>query len=262
MSERGEHAIILCKNLNSRHSMELHRIRQATNILKKTPLHPQWFIFRNEGRALGEVASYMRGLTLDIGCAGQRLRPLLRSDCWYVGLDYLPMVSDRYGTQADIYGDGQRLPLATGVVDSIALLDVLEHLPEPRLCIAECARILRPGGILVVQVPFLYPIHDSPHDYQRWALSGLTRLLEDHGFEIRNVESHGQPAETAALLTAISLANGAWDLLINRGIKTLAVPFLIAMIPFTNLLGWLIGYLSPRTGFMPHGYRIIGGKRL
>ena len=81
-----------------------------------------------------------------------------------------------------------------------------EHLPNPEAAVAEIERVLVMGGVLVVQVPFVYPLHDAPFDFQRWTRYGLTRLLAVNGFELLSEDSFGHPIETAALLGNIALA--------------------------------------------------------
>ncbi len=75
--------------------------------------------------------------------------------------------------QVDIVADAQRLPIRTAGVDGIVLQQVLEHVPHPDQVIAEAFRVLRPGGRLYCEVPFLYPVHDA-HDFRRWTASGLS----------------------------------------------------------------------------------------
>jgi len=50
---------------------------------------------------------------------------------------------------------------------------VLEHVPNPQLAVAELHRVLKPGGIVWIQVPFLFPYHESPNDYWRVTPNGL-----------------------------------------------------------------------------------------
>jgi ubiquinone/menaquinone biosynthesis C-methylase UbiE len=47
-------------------------------------------------------------------------------------------------------GDGGRLPYREGAFDAAFLVAVLGEVPEPRTCVAEVARVLRPGGVLSV----------------------------------------------------------------------------------------------------------------
>lgn len=69
--------------------------------------------------------------------------------------------------------DAMRLPFGDATVDSVILQAVLEHVPEPDRVIGEATRVLKPGGCIYVEVPFLQGFHADPHDYQRYTLEGL-----------------------------------------------------------------------------------------
>jgi SAM-dependent methyltransferase len=53
--------------------------------------------------------------------------------------------------------DGQQLPLRSGTLRALVMIDVLHHLPRPRLFLAEAARCLRPGGVAVMIEPWVSP---------------------------------------------------------------------------------------------------------
>ena len=59
----------------------------------------------------------------------------------------------------------KKLPIATNSIDSVLFLDVLEHLQNPDQALNEIFRVLKSNGVLILQVPFLYPIHDAAYDY-------------------------------------------------------------------------------------------------
>jgi SAM-dependent methyltransferase len=80
---------------------------------------------------------------------------------------------------ADVAGDGERLPFRDGVFDGALLDAVIEHLARPQVVVAEVRRVLKPGGVVLAQVPFLYPFHAAPHDYQRFTPAGLRMLFEE-----------------------------------------------------------------------------------
>jgi len=72
----------------------------------------------------------------------------------------------------DIVADAHNLPFKNGCFDGIILQMVLEHIAEPQRVLEEVARVLKPGGRLYCEVPFLFPVHDRS-DYRRWTLRGL-----------------------------------------------------------------------------------------
>ncbi len=59
----------------------------------------------------------------------------------------------RYPWVPVLEGDAGALPFDDGAVDAVVMLDVLEHVPEPKDVLAEAHRVLRPGGVLVMSVP-------------------------------------------------------------------------------------------------------------
>lgn len=76
-----------------------------------------------------------------------------------------------------MWSDIQRLPFKSERCDGILCVAVLEHVAEPQRAVDEMFRILKPGGILVGFVPFLYPCHGSPSDYWRFTEEGLRFML-------------------------------------------------------------------------------------
>jgi SAM-dependent methyltransferase len=94
----------------------------------------------------------------------------------------------------DVVADIEQLPFADGSVSAIECDAVLEHVRAPGKAVAECLRVLRPGGSLHVVVPFCHPFHGYPGDFQRWTLDGLKALLRD--FEIVDVGVRTGPTAT------------------------------------------------------------------
>ncbi|HVN40836.1 MAG TPA: methyltransferase domain-containing protein [Myxococcota bacterium] len=74
--------------------------------------------------------------------------------------------------------------------DTVVLDNILEHVSDPRRGLAECARVLQPGGRLIAAVPFLVPVHAAPDDYSRWTPEGFARVLRNH-FDRVVVEAWG-----------------------------------------------------------------------
>jgi SAM-dependent methyltransferase len=76
-------------------------------------------------------------------------------------------------------------------LDTVLLSDVLEHIREPAELLAEIWRILRPGGYLVMNVPFTYRLHERPHDYYRYTSYALEYLTTAAGFEVVELSALG-----------------------------------------------------------------------
>lgn len=79
--------------------------------------------------------------------------------------------------------------------DTVVLSDVLEHLPNPVSTLEEVDRILRPGGVLILGVPFMYWLHEVPRDYHRYTRYLLRLRLEELGHEVIKIEQFCGPLE-------------------------------------------------------------------
>jgi SAM-dependent methyltransferase len=237
------------------------RIRRLVAPLRSTPLHPQWFIARAEARIRRRLATACSGLVVDIGCASMAVAAHLPAPrCRYLGLDYPPTVRSMYGTRPHVFADAHALPLADGRADAVLLLNVLEHLREPARAIAEAARVLAPGGSVFIDVPFLYPLHDRPHDFQRWTEHGLREALDHAGLDAVEIESIGHPTETAALLANLALASGLAAALQRRSALALLLAASMLLVPVINVLG-AFGCILIRGDAMPHGYFAIARRK-
>lgn len=236
-------------------------LRRILEPLRRTPLHPQWFCFRDEVSWLKRAASLGTGLVLDVGSGRQRIRPYLRQDCCYVALDYPSTATTLYRSMPDVYADGALLPLRPDTVDTALVLEVLEHIPAAHASIRDIARVLKPGGTLVVSVPFLYPLHDAPHDFHRWTTHGLRHLVEQHGFEVLTLAGEGTPPVTAALLLNLALSMSLVDLMQHRNpLALIAFPIIGICIPAINLSAWCLQRLSSDKHFMPFSLRLVARK--
>lgn len=94
----------------------------------------------------------------------------------------------------DIVADITNLPFEDCSAGRVICDQVLEHVREPNKVIKEIERILKPGGYGYISVPFMYPFHASPSDYQRFTHEGLKVLLQD--FEIVDIGVRCGPFST------------------------------------------------------------------
>ncbi len=109
-----------------------------------------------------------------------------------IGLDVRP------GVGVDIVGSVYELPFEDESFDIVLCMVVMEHLEDPQSAIAEMKRVLKPNGKILVSVPFLFPIHDSPGDYWRFTKYGFKILFKD--WDIVELSAETNFNETFAVL--------------------------------------------------------------
>lgn len=212
--------------------------------LRYTPLHPQWLVFRGEARNRAWVRARACGRVLDVGAADGWARLVIRPDCEYIAVDYSVTAVGLYNTRPNVFADGADLPFLEETFDTVLLLEVLEHVARPLDVLAEIRRVLKPEGRLLLSMPFLYPLHDAPHDYQRYTAPGLVHALERTGLTAGPLQPRNRGFEAAALLSAIACADAVVSAIQVRHWRLIFVPLLVLAIPFVNVLGWLLSPLS------------------
>lgn len=182
--------------------------------IKGSPLHPQWLSDRYHAahrRRLREIGS---GRVLDVGSGDSSLDHLLSPACELLRLDY-PLTNARYATRPEVFGSAVTMPFADKSMQAVLLLEVLEHIGEDRRALEEIARVLKPGGSLYLSVPFVYPIHDAPHDFRRYTEHGLRRMLEGAGFSLAEILPSGN-----TFVAALQMLNlGILELLVDLGAR-------------------------------------------
>ena len=141
---------------------------------------------------------YVRGTTVDLGCGDKPWEALFAAHVTeHIGVDR--------GGRADIIGDAQDVPLPDESADTVLFNEVLEHLEEPAVALAEAFRLLRPGGYVIVDTPFMWPVHEAPRDFFRYSPFGLRHLLESNGFEVVEILPLTGAWVTISLLTSYAL---------------------------------------------------------
>lgn len=92
----------------------------------------------------------------------------------------------------DVVADlNQPFPLPDNTFDSILCTDVLEHIADPFAFMQETARVLKPGGNLMLMVPFFYWLHETPHDYYRYTEFALRKMCVDNHLEVVELKAYG-----------------------------------------------------------------------
>ncbi len=148
--------------------------------------------------AIGQLQKYITQkypTLLEIGCSsGFMLKRISETfpHANIIGSDviYAPLVklTETLPHVAMLRFDIKLCPLPDNSVDAIVMLNVLEHISDDVAALKQIYRILKPGGILILEVPagpHLYDIYDeSLMHFRRYALRGLTKIIKAQKFEI------------------------------------------------------------------------------
>lgn len=158
-------------------------------------VNPFYFARSGLSKAMADLSPWLSGRLLDVGCGTKPYRSLFNvAD--YVGLDIDSELTRKRGI-ADCLYDGGRFPFEDAVFDSILCNQVLEHVFNPDEFLGEINRVLKPGGKLLLTVPFVWDEHEQPYDYARYSSFGLRALLGKQGLQILQ---HKKLAADASIL--------------------------------------------------------------
>jgi SAM-dependent methyltransferase len=157
--------------------------------------HYWWFVARRR-LALRLLRKWLptnpsKPTILDLGCGTGAMLEELQTFANPVGLDMSPVAlgfTRTRGMNRLVVGEGESLPFQTSSVDAIVALDVFEHIERHEDAFREAARVLRPGGVLVLSVPAFMSLW-GPHDvalmhHRRYRKRQVREQLEGAGLEV------------------------------------------------------------------------------
>lgn len=133
---------------------------------------------------LDECKSLLKGKVLNAGAGWRDVSHLVEGEL--TNQDITWPGDER--TNIQIYSPLHQIPVASNFFDAILCIAVLEHVENPEEVVPELYRVLKPGGHLILEVPFLQPEHKVPTDYQRYTKDGLVRLVSHHGFSVEQIK--------------------------------------------------------------------------
>lgn len=252
---------------------------QFTERFGTTILHPQYTLLKFQKEAINEAKKYARALPaggkgklVDIGCGRMPYRkvlePLVDS---YIGVDH-PEVSRLYKSDVkpEILADAKKLPFGNNSFDIALLIQVLEHVNDPDKVIKEAARVLKPGGVLIISIPFFYPLHDMPYDWGRYTSSALKTFIDGASLHLVKIKTQGSFFEFWLQMMNTFLIKRINDMMSNFNIITglLFIPVVIFTFPvtlFNNFLIFTINSLLqtfPKyPDYFPMDYLIVARKK-
>ena len=183
------------------------------------------FVRARVARLLDELGS---GRGINVGGGPDRLDPRL------VHLDVARHAS------CDCLCDARRLPFASAAFDLAVSQETVEHVDDPFLAVREMVRVVRPGGRIYLQVPFVIGYHPGPHDYWRFTREGVAVLLERAGIPEAEIEIAVGPA-TGFYRIAVEFLAGLMARLEPSWYRPAKAAAALLCYPVKWLDGWLAG---------------------
>lgn len=135
-----------------------------------------------------------KGDLLDIGCGKMPYKSYILDNSEvtkYIGLDIDTAIVYDQKVKPDFLWDGQVMPFKDNSFDCAFGTEVLEHCPNPEVILKEVNRVLKPDSVFFFTVPFLWNLHETPHDEYRYTPFALKRHLENSGFTSIQINATG-----------------------------------------------------------------------
>jgi ubiquinone/menaquinone biosynthesis C-methylase UbiE len=144
--------------------------------------------------ALKSCLPFFKGKLLDVGCGKMPYKEYILKHSKvenYAGLDISTAIEYDKEVKPDYTWDGNTIPFENETYDTVMATEVLEHCPMPAQTLNEMYRVLRKDGYLFLTVPFLWTLHEIPHDEYRYTPFALQRLLKETGFANIEIKATG-----------------------------------------------------------------------
>ena len=147
----------------------------------------------------------VEGAVLDVGAGQSPWRDWLPATARYQGIDvgYAAEFGMAPARPDIIYYDGTLMPLGDRLYDCVLCIEVLEHAADPELLLNEIWRVMKPGGSLLLTVPWSARVHHLPHDYHRFTRFRLMEMFGHIGFH--GVEIHDRGTDVGTIANKLTL---------------------------------------------------------
>lgn len=181
------------------------------------------------------------GVVLDLGAGGRQIKAGI------VAVDFIPFPN------TDVVCDIHALAFEDASVDSVICTGTLEHVRDPGRVMDEIHRVLKPNGLVHVEVPFMQPYHADPVDYWRWTEDGLRLFATERGFDEVRAGAHLGPA-SAMNEIVVAYGRGFFRGRVARKLVEIALTCLVFLHKYLDKV------LLNRTKDMPSGVYFVGRK--
>lgn len=208
-------------------------------------------------KSIFKSVPYISGKCADIGSGNSPYKQYIIDNIdEYISIDKGNIHKHMFSSSKEkfIDADVKDLPFDENIFDTILLTQVLEHINEPFKALDEIKRVIKPNGILVLSVPFIYQAHATPYDFFRFSEYGLKQICKDNNFEILEFHYQGYLGTTI-----FSIINGfIWELFSKKKWirNTIGLPIILFIFSINNIIGFFLDKIKLKN-YTPNFWLIL-----
>lgn len=215
--------------------------------------HFQWLAICDLHKELKNISPLVRGMVLDVGCGSKPYKGWFSKVSEYIGIDIYQDVNVDFVVDPD-----DRFPFDENMFDTILAFEVFEHVEKLEHTTNEIVRVLKPGGRIIVSMPFLYTEHGAPNDYRRLTKFS-TNLLFQQLVKLESIKTIGGVGSTTSVIILNWMDAMANINKFTRLIKGLLLPAWVLISLITNVFGKILD-LVDKTDICYHHVLMIYQK--
>lgn len=216
--------------------LNVNRLPDVELRLKKFDYIHLSFLFEDIEAA---IKMHAAGNLLDLGCGNKPYEK------WYekltnkqIGCD----ITQSNLNKVDVICPATELKFSDNNFDTILCTQVMEHVFDNRLLVKESYRVLKPGGKIILTVPFCWQLHEEPYDFFRVSKYGLEEIFTSAGFEIITIKANGGKW-AASFQMFINTVHSTFK---YKTVRAKILKILFVELRFTSLLNRLAVWIDKR----------------
>ena len=211
-------------------------------------------------RFLGPILPHLEGDLLDVGCGEMPFRFALSQRVKYTGIDVEAAVAFGMAGDGSIHiFDGRAIPFPNNQFDHILCTEVLEHAEDPGTLMEEMHRVLKPGGSLILTVPFSARVHHAPYDFHRFTSYGLAAMLAP--FAKHDIAARGNDVAAIAnklIVLCLGLLRPSFGLIWRAPLALLCAPVAGAFLLAAHVsMAIGLGSVDDPLGYAVRAYKAV-----
>jgi SAM-dependent methyltransferase len=147
-------------------------------------ISPVYIVRRGLYKGITSFAQRLEGDILDFGCGAKPYESLFTEANSYVGVDIKVSGHIHKDSKVDVFYDGITLPFPDNSFDCVVCFEVIEHVFNIDEVCAEFSRVLKPNGLFLGTLPFVWEEHEIPYDFARYTSYGIKDILSRNNFRV------------------------------------------------------------------------------